>query len=269
MWGGQPEGQVSDRGAHGKERLGGGIVVLVLVVLLAGAAAFGAHGWKRDLRVRIVAVRGNRVVPAADVVKLASIWKDQKLFDVDLAGAQQRVLANPYIGAASVTRDVPDRITITVTERVPIAAVALDNILYLDAEGHVLPAVRSEQTFDLPVLTGALPAAECVPGGRVSDASVLESIGVLATAKQLSEELYHRISEVHIDGSKNIVLTMADFGVPVLYGRGNAADKLLRLDGFWNEFVSRRGPNELKYVDLRFDDQVVVRWHQPGETAVQ
>ena len=41
--------------------------------------------------------------------------------------------------------------------------------------------------------------------------------------------------------------------------------KLVKLDGFWKEIVYHRGPNDLDYIDLRFADQVVVRWNKDNE----
>jgi len=260
---------VEERRNTKRERVGGGIALLSLILLATGAAAITAHGWQRDLGVRVIAVRGNEIVPATDVAKLAAILKDQKLFAVDIAAAQKRVLANPFIASASVTRDIPDRINIFVTERAPIAALVLGNMLSLDADGYVLPYVRSEATFDLPVLTGDLPAQECVPGKQLTDPNVRESLGLLSTAKLMDDELYRRISEVHIGPGDAIVLYMADFGVPVDFGHGDAAEKLAKLNGFWNEFVSRRGANELREVDLRYADQVIARWHQAKQVVAQ
>jgi len=53
----------------------------------------------------------------------------------------------------------------------------------------------------------------------------------------------------------------------VLFGRGDVAGKMVKLDAFWNEFVHERGAQELQYIDLRFDDQVVVRWNEAKEFA--
>ncbi len=255
--------------AGDRRRAMGAIFLLSLILIAAGCAARGARSWKRGLEVRTIQVRGNRIVPSADLVKLAAVHPGDRLFDVDIAAVQKRVLASPFVRSAVATRDTPDRITITVAERVPVAAVAADKMYLLDAEGYVMPAARTERTFDLPVLTGSIPAGQCVPGARIRDESVGESLALLSAAQLLSEELSRRISEVHIDQDKGILLYMADSGVPVVYGHGDAPDKLVKLDEFWREFVSRRGTNELQYVDLRFDGQVVVRWHQSAESGVQ
>jgi cell division septal protein FtsQ len=53
--------------------------------------------------------------------------------------------------------------------------------------------------------------------------------------------------------------------VPIIFGRGQIADKVARLEAFWASEVLERGTRDLEYVDLRYHDQVVVRW--TAETA--
>lgn len=230
-------------------------------------AAVWANLWKSDLRIADVRVKGNMIVTEREILTLASIDKEQRLYDVDLLVAQQRIRQNAFVKSVVVSREAPNRISITVQERIPIAAVALDNIKYLDADGVVLPPAHSENIFDLPVLTGEFQNVEFSSGKQFNRSDVKEALEILATAQQLSDELYHRISEVHLEAGRDIVLYTAESGVPVIFGRGDAAMKLVKFDGFWKEIVPHHGAGELAYVDLRFEDQVVVRWnHNTEET---
>ena len=242
-------------------------LVMVLLLIATVGVTLGANMWTRDFTVKEVRAEGNRIVSSSDIISLAAIPKNQKLFEVDLNQARKRVQSNQFIKTVAVNRDVPDRISITVEERVPVAAIACDRILYLDAEGVVLPPARSEFIFDLPVITGALPAAECVPGKRVASDALHEALQIAVTAQKVNDDFYRLISEVHIDAGGSIELYTSESGVPVLFGRGDVAAKMVKLEAFWKEFVSQRGAGELKYIDLRFEDQVVVRWNQETELA--
>ncbi len=242
---------------------------LLMMVLMIGAVltVVWANLWKSDLRVADVRVGGNSVVADREILSLANISKDQKLYGVDLLAAQKRVQQNAFIKSAAVNREAPNRIAINVIERVPIAAVVLDRIEYLDAEGFVLPPVRSENIFDVPVLTGTFQSSEVVPGKQIVRSDVREALAILAAAQDLGVEVYRRISEIHLEPGKDIMLYTAESGVPVIFGRGDTGMKLAKLEGFWREIVSHHGAHELAYVDLRFDDQVVVRWSHDVEEA--
>jgi cell division protein FtsQ len=259
----KPEGVQQQVSRHPRTA---GFVMLLLVVVTVGAC-LGANMWTRDFTVKEVRAEGNRIVSSSEILSLAAIPKNQKLFEVDLNQARKRVQANQFVRAVAVNRDVPDRISITVEERFPVAALATDKILYIDAEGVILPPARSEYIFDLPVITGALPLAECVPGKRVASDVLREALQIAITAQKVDDDFYRLISEIHIDPGASIELFTSESGVPVLFGRGDVAAKMVKLEAFWKEFVSQRGAGELKYIDLRFEDQVVVRWNQEMELA--
>jgi cell division protein FtsQ len=239
--------------------------LLLLVVLAAGllAAAVWANLWKEDLPVREVVVRGNSIVSREEIVALAAVPPGQQLFAVDLFAVRSRIVKNAYIRQASVNRDAPDRITIDVEERVPVAAVAFERMLYLDIDGVLLPHVRSKRIFDLPVLTGELAGRDLQPGKRVTSEALLGALAMLDAARRFDDALYRSISEVHLEPGGEMTLYTADTGVRVLFGRGEVAAKLAKFDAFWHMYVARRGPAALEYVDLRFEDQVVVRWRKP------
>jgi cell division septal protein FtsQ len=126
----------------------------------------------------------------------------------------------------------------------------------------VLPHSISKQLFDLPVLTGVPAGIALTPGTAIKDDDVREALEILTTSKIVSKELYHLISEVRLRNGGDIVLYAAEWGVPIIFGRGEVASKLVRLEAFWDNVVRERGSENLQYVDLRFDEQVVVRWNQ-------
>lgn len=242
-------------------------ILMTAMLLIAAGIAIGANMWKRELRVAHLHAHGNRIVTEAEILKLAEIRPNEQLFAVDLHAARMRVQQNLFIKSVAINREAPDGVTITITERIPIAAMVVDRILYLDNEGYVLPPARTDAIFDLPVLTGDLPVAECIPGKAVTSAHVREALDILATAREVGEDLYHLISEVHLEAGRDIVLYTAESGVPVVFGHGDVALKLVMFDEFWKQIVRQRGAAELTSVDLRFVDQVVVRW-QTGDDAV-
>jgi cell division protein FtsQ len=236
----------------------GFITLLVVVVGLI----VSANLWKASLRVQRVTVEGNRIVETAEIMQLVRIQKNTQLQDIDLTAVRKDILSHHFIKDAVVERDLPATLKITITERLPLAIVNSAEILYLDEDGVVLPHSISKQLFDLPVLSGISPEITLAPGGTINNPDVHEALQILATSKLVSKELYHLISEVRLRSGGDIVLYAAEWGVPIIFGRGDIANKLVRLEAFWNDIVREKGSQRLQYVDLRFDDQVVVRWNQ-------
>ena len=236
-----------------------GFITLLVVVI---GLIVSANLWKTSLRVQRVTVEGNRIVETAEIMQLVRIQKNTQLQDIDLTAVQKDILSHHFIKDAVVERDLPATLKITITERLPLAIVNSAEILYLDEDGVVLPHSISKQLFDLPVLSGISPEIALAPGGTINNPDVHEALQILATSKLVSKELYHLISEVRLRSGGDIVLYAAEWGVPIIFGCGDIANKLVRLEAFWNDIVREKGSQRLQYVDLRFDDQVVVRWNQ-------
>jgi cell division protein FtsQ len=241
------------------------ILLLVLLAILVVGAIVSANIWRDNLPVARVGIEGVKVVPSADIYHLAAVPMESRLYDVPLTQVRNRVLRNPFVKDAAVHRDPPDRILIQIEERIPLAVIVSGGMFYVDAEGMVLPLARSDSVFDLPVITGTAEKQQCVIGKRLSHQAIREALLVVRAAQLMDEGLYRRISEVHIDPSGDLLLYTADTGVPVILGHGDMISKLQKFQDFWTAVVTTRGAQTLASVDLRFADQVVVRWTTQDE----
>jgi cell division septal protein FtsQ len=235
------------------------LLMALLLVVLAGIAVY-ANVWKGSRRVVEVTVEGNRIVAAKDILALAKVPANNLMFDLDLYAIEQRILKNEYVKSAAVYRDIPNRIRITIEERVPVVAIVLERLCYLDDEGVILPPARSQFIFDLPLLTGMMTESELTYGKPTTNKNVLQGLEILSVAKAVDKEMYRNISEICLEANKGFVFYTAEFGVPVVLGRGDIGTKLVKFEGFWKSVVSRNSPEDLQYIDLRFNDQVVVQW---------
>jgi len=238
-----------------------GAALLGAVLVFTLGAAIGAHRWKSDLAVVQVRPEGNRLMTDEQVVALAAIPKQARLFDIDLQAVRRRLLTSPFIERVTVRRNVPDAVTLEIEERVPVAALSTDRMLFVDADGTVLPSVRIAEAGDLPLITGEVPAAECVPGKRIASPGVRDALVALDMARTISDECYRRISDVAVGTGEHLILHTAEFGVPVILRRDDLASQMATFDAFWRTIVDPRGAADLQYVDLRFEDNVVVRWN--------
>ena len=235
---------------------------IVLVGLLLGIAGLvvWSNVWKKNLTISRVTVEGNRIVEANEILQLAQVKKGSPMYDLDLAAVQRDVASNFFVKDVMVERDLPSTIRVTVVERSPIVMINRSDIVYLDQEGVVLPHSISKETFDLPILSGIGTDVALKTGSTLASTDVREALDILAAAKSVSREMYHLISEVRLRNGGDIVLYAAEWGVPILFGHGEVASKMVRLEKFWNEVVRERGAQHLQYIDLRYEDQVVVRW---------
>jgi cell division protein FtsQ len=214
------------------------------------------------LRIKQINIEGNRIVGANEIIQLAHVQVGTLLYQVNLTTIQQSVLSHHYIKDAIVERNLPNSINIQVFERTPLAIVNRTETTYLDEDGVVLPRSISHRILDLPMISGISINEPLHLGSPVMQSDVREALLILSVMKRVYRTMYHNISEVQLRDGGDIVLYSTEGGVPIIFGHGELASKLVRLETFWSTIVRTRGLQHLQYVDLRYEDQIVARWNK-------
>jgi cell division protein FtsQ len=110
----------------------------------------------RLLVVRSVVVNGTRLVPSAEVTAVADVPDGTPLIRVNDSAVAQRVEGIRDVAQASVTKNWPSTLVITVTERSPVVAVKMaQGYDLLDASGVIVRWAGSKPAA-LPVYESAL-----------------------------------------------------------------------------------------------------------------
>lgn len=121
--------------------------------------ATNAHWWQftadAGFKVSQVYLSGRNHAEAADVKAALQIAPGQPILAVSLAEMQARLKQIPEVKSASISRVLPDKIAIQLTERVPAALWQHEGQTALvDAEGVVLAASKYHGVTNLPVVVG-------------------------------------------------------------------------------------------------------------------
>lgn len=226
--------------------------------------------WREDLRIQRVVIEGWHVVPPEEILSLAGVKSKSSMYELNIFEIQQNILKQPYAKDVIVNRQYPDALKIQVVERKPIASLNIGDLQYIDAESVLLPQIRSNVSFDFPIISGVSGIEKSKAGKALSNDEVYKAIEILQTAISIDSTLYNMISEVNLNNGGDIILYSNDVGAPIIVGRGGYLKKLLTLETFWRTFVKTSNPEKLQYVDLRFDEQVVVKWiYQQGSQSTE
>ena len=79
-------------------------------------------------------------------------------------------------------------------------------------------------------------------------------------------KMYYNISEIQVHTAGDIVLYAVENSVPIVFGSGDVADKFVKLEVFWTEYIKTRGAHGLQYVDLRYKNQIVAKWNPEAKS---
>jgi len=237
-----------------------GYVLMVPLLASVIVLCFIALHWRHSLKVQNIIVDGTHIVPAQQIVERAKISLQSSLDTVDLFAARGRILQQPFVRSARLNIRYPDAVHIQIAEREPIASLNTGQLRYIDRYAFLLPQIESPVKLDLPIISGVDSLKQSKVGDIILNAELSQAIELLQTAQAVDSMLYHSISEINMNSGKDIILYSTDVGVPIIVGRGEFEKKLITLQAFWSNFVKSQNAEQLQYVDLRFSDQVVVRW---------
>jgi cell division septal protein FtsQ len=221
-----------------------------------------ANQWRETLKMDRIIVEGATILQVKDVVALAQAQPRTRVSQIDLYEVRKRLLRQPFIRAATVNRLYPGTISIRIEERRPIGLLSAGQMRYVDAEGMVLPYVSSAVTVDLPAISGVDGAQNAEVGKIFRQKDLAEAITILETAQEVDSAVYHFISEVNMQNGRDVILYSSDVVVQIYLGRGDVARKLVTLQAFWSAFAKTSDVENVESLDLRYEDQVVVKWNK-------
>jgi len=221
---------------------------LLLGVLYGAYLGFGKVAGLESLSVRIIQIDGCQDVQPEKIRRLAGVLKGDPLLRVDLKEVRKKVISHPRVKDATVVRELPDTLRISVKERTPTAVVLGRDFALVDAEGVVL-SIHGSYPEGYPVITGVSEPSE--PGRMIIEAQ--PAMDVLQNISRSGLIGPERISELSVEG-KLVKVSLMGSGTVLVLGRKNTEVQMKRLARLMEAgaFDTR-----LAGYDLRFEGRVI------------
>lgn len=233
-------------------------VYFALLAFFVFAVIIVKARWQQHVLARQVVVEGINILTKDDVLHLMKLPPNVSMYEMDLTVLQQNILANSFVKNVVVKRDSPELIRVQIQERKPAALLVANELFYIDEDGIVLPYLPSTETYDIPVISGYDSLGGIRSGQKIMNLDVADALEIIKTSKAVSENLFHSLSEIRLRKSHDVVMFSFETGIPIIFGKGETAKKLVKLDAFWQKFLQNADTKDVQYIDIRFDDQVIV-----------
>lgn len=237
------------------------------LLLAAGACAVtsvaaGAPAMLRRMdafKVQRVEIRGTRYLAAYDALVQSGITRSSNVFD-EFEPWRARLLRHPMVIAAEVERELPHTIKVSITETDPIALARTPALQPVDGRARALPIDPSEIDLDLPLLArGPKPDSH----GYFKDRQTRDAIAVLNLLRHRDARLYSWISEAAPLANQGLLLHLRQpLGAQALLPADPRALRLRELEVTLSDLNARGELSQLKRIDARFRDQIVVSLDQ-------
>ncbi len=234
-----------------------GAITAGVVMIGVTLHRYGTESWRFRLdSSENITISGTNKVPRSQVMEVMASDIDRNIFFVPLDQRKQQLEQIPWVKSASVMRLLPNRLNIMVTERTPVAFVAMNSHIHLiDASGVVMdlpPAQTASYSF--PVIVG-MSDSEPLSTRAARMKIYLRFIKELdsAGARYSSD-----ISDVDLSDPDDLKATVTDpkGAILVHLGSENFLERFKNYVAHVQDWRTQF-PN-LQSVDLRYEHQVIV-----------
>jgi len=243
-----------------------------------------------------IQIAGNSRLSRAQLLSVFGEDVERNIFNIPLAQRRAELESLPWVEHATVMRLLPNRVSVAIVERTPVAFVRQGpEIGLVDANGVLLnlPGASSEDAsgqpdaaiartaphYSFPVLTGI--SAEDPLSVRAARMKIY--MGFVKALDASGENISHRLSEVDLSDPEDVKAILPDAApgspdtasggadsasaradVLVHFGDGRFLERYREYEQHLTEW--RAQYPKLAVVDLRYERQVVLQM-QPGTAA--
>ena len=237
----------------GKIALGLSGVALVCTIIFIGSRALCATTF---FRLKTIDISSVKRLNRDEILAIAGVEPGRDLLRMNLKRMGEQLAQNPWVETVRIHRYFPDRLSISITEREPLAVVNLGYIYYLDKKGTVFKVLSQGDRLDYPVVTGfSEEALNNDPAGTKE--ALKTTCELLKVLHEKGALILADISEIHYDKGYGFTLYTASGALPVKVGYGDFTPKVERFARIYRELMAQRP--SLQYIDLDYNDKIVVK----------
>lgn len=235
----------------------------VIVLTASVAVAWGARRYLLStprFAVRTVLVEGESRRSAEQLAKTGGIAIGQNIFALDLDQAKAKLVADPWVEQATVTRTLPSTVHVKIVERDARAVASIAGELYLvTRDGDPFKKLEGDDPSDLPVITGI--SGEQVAHDRAGVVLALRRmLDVADDFDKAAITKRYPLQELHLEKDDALVVTIGREAIALHLGRPPYRAKIEQAARVLNEVSRRKANASVLFLDNdAHPERVVVR----------
>lgn len=187
-----------------------------------------------------IEVTGTQRFSRSQILEMARLDARTNLVALKPALVEQTLQAHPWIAKAELERRWPNRLTLRLTERTPLALVQLEDLYYIDKSGSLFRPSAPTDPHDFPVITGL--SREHFPAGQnQSSTLVSQALELLELLKNATGPVKSSlVAEINVDPERGFTLYLSTLKTAFYLGFNDLPEKIQRLTNVW-PLLAQRG----------------------------
>ena len=195
--------------------------------------------------IKEVEVIGNSKISSETIISLSGITIDQNMFSFRTSNVRESIKNNAYIDTVEIHRDLPDKISLVVTERKTTYMIKFGNAYaYINNQGYILEITDKEEA--VPIITGYETLDENIQEGNRLNTEDLEKLNdvlkIMEAASSSGNNLKNLITKIDISDKSNYILDLKTQKKQIYFGDAtNLSTKMLWIDQILGEEKKSEG----------------------------
>lgn len=206
-----------------------------------------------------IEITGQHRLLSKQIIKTAQIKPEINILSINLLLARKRLIAHPWIKEAEIQRELPNRISIKITEHKPFAVVDIGRRFLVNEQGEIFKEIKNSDPKNLPIISG-------LQFSDISLCSMDQSTPFNAAIRALKLKKKNKFSllnwkeqKIYADREMGITLSGFDRVKAVKLGYDNYSNKYDRLKRVLYQLERRYGFSKIDMIDMRNLNRIVVR----------
>ncbi len=217
--------------------------------------------------VKKVLISGLNHLQRQQIIQSAGLDEPANILTFDVEKISREISALPWVARVSVSRQMPDTISIQITEHDPKFLVKLGEdgrMHYINDLGEPFKELAPGENPNLPIVNGFSPDDLLSPGPVVKNA-LREVFHLAEVLRQRNDEFkIDNISEIHYDMVRGLTVVTKVSGIEVKVGFGAYEEKFRRLGRVMAHLKISGKLEGLVYLNLEAGPRVTVRYADSG-----
>ncbi|HBF36666.1 MAG TPA: hypothetical protein DDW50_05030 [Firmicutes bacterium] len=220
----------------GFERLFLILFVFLMILIFINSSIF---------TVKDFVVQGNQGVSTEDILLSADL-SHENIFQLSVKEAKRKILQNPKIASVGLKKIFPNKLLITVKERLPLCLIFYrESSIMVGNDLVVMDIIDKNTPINLPIITG-LKLKKVIIGQSIHNSEFALALDIF---KNVDESLRQNISEINLTNHQ-IYLDLPNCHHTIKVELGTAGEIEKKMYNL-RAILSQTSPEKLAKIDLR------------------
>ncbi|WP_457553748.1 cell division protein FtsQ/DivIB [Desulfobacula sp.] len=133
-------------------------VTFISILSLASIFIYDFMTQSKFFNIKEIEISGTNRVQRQDLLKLADLTGEKNILEINLSSIKKHIISHPWIQSASIKRNLPSGLFISIMEQDPLAIVKIENLADILINTQGTPFKEYDPLRDglksLPIITG-------------------------------------------------------------------------------------------------------------------